>query len=410
MKISIVHYSAPPVVGGVERVIEAHAAKFSEAGFRVNIIAGKGRYTRTGVSTRVIPEMRPLYAVDRNIHEEIAEGTAGPGFMDLKNLLRSKLRSALKKTDVCIIHNVLTMHFNLALTAALSEITADLKETKFISWIHDATFSDKDYREFQKSKYPWNLLKTPLTEVTNIAISQYRRNKTAAVLKVPRSSIRVVPDGIDPVSFLKIKPATNDFFDSLNLYSSDFILLYPTRIVKRKNIEYAIRITSAMNKKGKKTCLLVTSQPDPYNRGSMLYFKKLKKLAAESSVKDRVIFISDTRDGKGRPFKVDEHILRDLYLLSDLLLFTSRSEGFGIPMLEAGISRLPIACCRIPPLSEIGGEDVIYLDPKQPLEKTSEKLISYLDGNLQVPMFKKIFREYTWDAIFEKKILPLVEG
>jgi hypothetical protein len=40
--IAILHYSAPPVVGGVEAVIAAHVKTFQEAGYPVTVIAGRG--------------------------------------------------------------------------------------------------------------------------------------------------------------------------------------------------------------------------------------------------------------------------------------------------------------------------------------------------------------------------------
>ena len=408
MEIAIIHYSSNPVVGGVERVIHAHALKFAEAGYKVKIITGRGRQFDRRAPVHVIPEMKPLHLVSPGIHAEVLEGKISGSFGELRETIHEKLRPLVEGTDVCIIHNILTMHFNLALTAALNDLINTVGKTRFISWIHDATFSDSDYRSSWREDYPWKLLKTADDRVRQVAISRYRRKKTAAVFKIPQSEIEVIPDGIDPVSFLKLKPATNYLFNKLNLYSSDFIFLYPTRIVRRKNIEYAIKIVSHMNNKGKNTCLLITSQPDPYNKGSVLYFKKLKKLAAESGVKEKVIFISEAEDESGRPFKVDEHVLRDLYLLSDLLLFTSNSEGFGIPMLEAGICRLPIACTGIPPLREIGGGDVIYLDPKEPVGETAGRISSYLENTMPVPMFRKIFKEYTWDAVFSKKIAPLI--
>ena len=47
--------------------------------------------------------------------------------------------------------------------------------------------------------------------------------------------------------------------------------------------------------------------------------------------------------------------------LADSFLFTSRAEGFGIPILEAGLARLPVFCTDIPPFRESGQGDVTYL-------------------------------------------------
>ena len=42
MNTAILHYSAPPVVGGVEAVISAHAEVFQRNGYPVTVVAGRG--------------------------------------------------------------------------------------------------------------------------------------------------------------------------------------------------------------------------------------------------------------------------------------------------------------------------------------------------------------------------------
>jgi len=164
----------------------------------------------------------------------------------------------------------------------------------------------------------------------------------------------VVPDGVDPALFLNLSPLALSIFKDFNLFNEDFVFFYPTRIVRRKNIELAIRITKAINVEGKKVSLIITSPPDPHNEDSLRYYQSLKNLAEELGVGDKVIFLYEYKDEQGKGIRVDDQLLRDLYLLSDLLLFPTSSEGFGIPILEAGICNLPVACSRIEPLTEIG--------------------------------------------------------
>ena len=53
-----------------------------------------------------------------------------------------------------------------------------------------------------------------------------------------------------------------------------------------------------------------------------------------------------------------DEVIADFYRLSDALLFPSREEGFGIPIIEAAFSSIPVFCYNIPVLRELGGEDV----------------------------------------------------
>ncbi|MEJ2510684.1 MAG: hypothetical protein P8Y72_03705, partial [Anaerolineales bacterium] len=42
IRIAILHYSAPPVIGGVEAVMLAHLTEFIQAGYSSAVIAGRG--------------------------------------------------------------------------------------------------------------------------------------------------------------------------------------------------------------------------------------------------------------------------------------------------------------------------------------------------------------------------------
>ena len=58
-KICIIHYSSPPVIGGVEFVIQAQARLFAGAGYSVKLLTGKGGQieTRENTEVRAVPEI-----------------------------------------------------------------------------------------------------------------------------------------------------------------------------------------------------------------------------------------------------------------------------------------------------------------------------------------------------------------
>src|SRR4051812_22411092 len=59
MRIAILHYTCPPVAGGVERVMMDHARLFAAHGHAVTIVCGEGEGTgEPGIEVRVLPELR----------------------------------------------------------------------------------------------------------------------------------------------------------------------------------------------------------------------------------------------------------------------------------------------------------------------------------------------------------------
>ena len=64
--------------------------------------------------------------------------------------------------------------------------------------------------------------------------------------------------------------------------------------------------------------------------------------------------------------RVSPDELVDLYRRASALVFPSRYEGFGQPVLEALACGCPVACSDLPPLREVAGDAAVYLEPDDP--------------------------------------------
>lgn len=67
-----------------------------------------------------------------------------------------------------------------------------------------------------------------------------------------------------------------------------------------------------------------------------------------------------------RRLTADDATLRLLYAGAQALLYPSRYEGFGMPVLEAMACGCPVITCANSSLTEVGGEAAIYVDPDDP--------------------------------------------
>jgi glycosyltransferase involved in cell wall biosynthesis len=64
----------------------------------------------------------------------------------------------------------------------------------------------------------------------------------------------------------------------------------------------------------------------------------------------------------------DDQIVR-LYRAADVLAFPSVEEGWGVPVLEAMASGIPVLSSRIGPIMEFASDSVLYVDdPYSPLD------------------------------------------
>lgn len=60
---------------------------------------------------------------------------------------------------------------------------------------------------------------------------------------------------------------------------------------------------------------------------------------------------------------IDEHEMSKLYAECKFLLFTSKSEGFGLPVAEAMLFNKPVVASRVSSIPEVMGSAAIYVDP-----------------------------------------------
>jgi hypothetical protein len=121
-RVAILHYSAPPIIGGVESTIGAHAKLFAAHDYPIRIMAGRGASDDSRVEFVRIPEMDSRAPAVEAVNRELDAGRVTPAFSALADRLTRALEDVLADVDVCIAHNAATLHKNLALTTALEQL------------------------------------------------------------------------------------------------------------------------------------------------------------------------------------------------------------------------------------------------------------------------------------------------
>ncbi len=94
--------------------------------------------------------------------------------------------------------------------------------------------------------------------------------------------------------------------------------------------------------------------------------------------------------------------------MADVLLLTSKEEGFGIPILEAGLSRLLIFCSDIAPLRALTDGHAHLFSLHDSPEIVAEKIAEKLNNDLLYAFRAKVRKEFTWEAVYTLKIAPLI--
>lgn len=412
-RLALLHYSAPPTVGGVELVMVEHARLFLNAGYPVAFVVGRGEAAElpAGIRLALVPEIDSEHSFNLELVPALARGELPATFTTLRDGIAARLAEALAESDVVLAHNVMTMQFNLALLAALHKLLDEGRLGRVIVWCHDVARRVRSPAgEALNLGYPWSLLRRYRPDVTYVAVSVQRQQLLAHVLGCPPERILPIPNGVDVNHLLGLSPLGQSLVDEFHLLESDLILLMPIRITKAKNIEFALQVTADLRALGLRPKLIVTGPPDPHRPEIDDYFAELQDLRRSLQLEGEVVFVYEGSPRLGRPLLLEASHVGELYRICDLVLMPSHREGFGLPVLEAGLMDRAVFATRIPAVEEIGAENVFVIQPDESSGAVARRIQLWSEQDHSHRLRRRVRRTYPWPAIFERFLEPLLTG
>ena len=411
-KVALLHYTAPPVVGGVENVILEHTRVFIEAGYPTTILAGRGRKDALspGADFVHIPELDSEHPQILKLGQELDQGHVPPGFEQMVTQIMEKLSSVLASMDVLIVHNIFTKHFNLPLTAALFRLLDQGTIHHRVAWCHDLSWTSPNSRSKVYPRYPWDLLRTYRSDMTYVTISQERQREMVNLFGCSPEQIRIIYNGVDREKLLALSDVGLALINRLDLWDSDLNLLMPVRVTHIKNVELALRVVAVLKERGIRPRLVLTGPPDPHDATSMEYFQSLLQLRQELEIDHEMRFVYESGPDPAKPFLIDMTVVAELLRVSDALFMPSHQEGFGMPILEAGLIGIPVfSSDTVPATDEIGAPDVIKFPPEAEPEQIAGLILKWAEESPVLRLRRRIRQTLTWQSIFQRKILPLLK-
>ena len=404
MKIAILHYSVPPIVGGVESVIAHHAQLMSADGHSMRLIAARGESLGEQIPLTILPLADSRHERVAKMKNQLDRGEVTADFESLRDELAEQLQTALSGVDILIVHNICSLNKNLALTAALYQLHVAGKLPRLILWHHDLAWTTPRYQSELHEGYPWDLLKTAWVGAAQVTISEMRRDELSDLMKIEKSKIHVIPNGVDVGKFLKLEEQTLEYINKLDLLQARPLILLPVRITSRKNIELALRVLAALRNDLPSAQMVVTGPLGPHNPANLQYFEKLSALREELGIKNSAHFLAELTSEY-----IPDEVISDFYKLADALLFPSFEEGFGIPVLEAAFANIPVFCSDILPLKKLGGEFASYFSPEENPAVVAKMMVEYFKKDKSFGLRASIREQFTWERIYTTKIMPLLK-
>jgi glycosyltransferase involved in cell wall biosynthesis len=264
-----------------------------------------------------------------------------------------------------------------------------------VQTLHDIIFmdpiprNDNMYQRFG-NHYRRRLvpLVTPRSESV-ITVSNYEKERIISRLSIDEKKIEVIYNGINNKHFKVCDCPKEKIRIKLQYGLPEKFILFLGNPSFRKNPTGVIEAYVMYASKVKNPLPLVTP-----GLSQKYVMHELKRLNAQY---DPALFIS--------PGYIKEEDLPVVYGLSEVFLFPSLSEGFGMPIVEAMACGTPVITSKISSMPEIAGDAASLIDPLSPptiadalielLANEDFRLDKIQDGILNA-------KRFSWDITAEK--------
>lgn len=186
-----------------------------------------------------------------------------------------------------------------------------------------------------------------------VAISEFVRKTVIETAKYPPKRVTAVHIGLlhasEPLTPLQVTSG-NQLLERYSLRPSQY-LLYPANFWQHKNHAMLLTAFQIHRHANPTSTLKLVCTGAPGRRAD-----DFCKAAQRMGLADWVIY-----PGYLSPEEYD-FLLRSAFAM----IFPSLYEGFGIPVLEAMSVGVPVLCSNVTSLPEVGGDAVLYFDPRRP--------------------------------------------
>jgi glycosyltransferase involved in cell wall biosynthesis len=223
-----------------------------------------------------------------------------------------------------------------------------------------------------------------------ITVSEFSARELVELYGLKREHIRVIPNGVSE-DFVPRRddPAMAELRKRIGLTAEHYVL-FIGGADPRKNHQIFLEAAEMVRKKlGSRMLVLVGSPIHP--------FGNYEETARRRSLRDKVLC----------PGRLSTNDLQLLYSSTDLFVFPSLYEGFGMPVLEAMACGAPVLTSNSTALAEVAGEAAVLADP-QDARALGEAMIRMLEDEplraaLKVKGFARA-KQFSWEQAAAKTV------
>jgi glycosyltransferase involved in cell wall biosynthesis len=214
-----------------------------------------------------------------------------------------------------------------------------------------------------------------------ITVSKFSKMELINRYKIPESKITIAPNASSLRNLELKQPVKKRIREKYNLGSP--VILYVGLLLERRYVRQLIEAFGIVRKHHKNATLVLAGKNQLNPKTSIL------ELAQRASVGDSVIHLEYIAD--------DE--LAELYGITDIFVYLSSYEGFGIPPLEALSAGVPVVTSRSSSLEEIYEGSALLVEDHAPEEIAGNINLLLSDGKLRNELLsegKNLTTKFSW--------------
>lgn len=324
---------------------------------------GLGHYSRTLISSLAAgypdneyflctPRLTKRYNTDGfdNVHVVTPQGF--PGGLFTAAWRSSWVKKDLKKLEIDLYHGL------------SHEIPIGIQKTgiQSVVTIHDLIFEryPEQFNAVDVQIYRKKFSYACKNADKVIAISRQTKQDIIDFYNIPEQKIDICYQSCNAAFGVKVTEAEKlRVRREYNL--PDRFFLYVGSVIERKNLLGICKAMKQLRDKEDLPPLVVIGEGGAYKQ-------EVQRYLHEQHLEKQVIFLSENAAAKSNTSYRNATDFPAIYQQAICMIYPSIFEGFGIPVLEALFSDLPVITSNVSCLPEAGGDAAFYIDPYNPSE------------------------------------------
>lgn len=315
--------------------------------------------------------------------------------------------------DVVLTHDLIFTGWHLPYGLGIRNASQYLRDNpRWFHWVHSIPTGNRDYWDIKAYGHKSRIVFPNATDMVHVA-EQFKGFK---------EHVRCIPHLKDMRSFGNFDELTNQVIDKMpGLMNADITQLYPASVdrLTAKGVEHVINIFAAMKDQGKSVCLLIANQWAT-TRQRKEDIKGVYDFAEVLGLKANVDFAFMSEIMPKHEVGVPLRTIRELFSLTNLMIFPTREESFGLITPEAALTGNFLVLNRsLQQQYEVGGGDALFFDfgsyrnehtienPEAYYRDLARIIIGRMSLNEAVQTRTYARKRYNWDSLYREYYSPL---